>query len=117
MPIKSVRVLLPVVPPGGGVDPAPSIAFNFARVSGPAIPTGGKPFAVWKSCTALSVKLLNAAATGFFGNLTLKAVQDFQTANGLPPVGIAGPLTRAKLNAILGAGSTPPPGGTTEDRK
>jgi hypothetical protein len=38
-------------------------------------------------------------ATGFFGNMTLAAVKQYQTANKIEATGIVGPLTRAALNA------------------
>ncbi|TSC78374.1 MAG: hypothetical protein G01um101429_834, partial [Parcubacteria group bacterium Gr01-1014_29] len=37
-------------------------------------------------------------ATGFFGPATERAVKRFQEKNGIEPVGIVGPITRAKLN-------------------
>ncbi len=41
-------------------------------------------------------------ATGYFGRLTLSAVQDFQYQKNITPVsGFFGPLTRAKANAIV----------------
>ncbi len=43
--------------------------------------------------------------TGYFGSITSKAVKAFQKANGLPPTGFVGPLTRAKINVCV----TPPP--------
>lgn len=39
-----------------------------------------------------------ASPTGYFGSQTLKAVKDFQTANGLVSDGIVGPKTREALN-------------------
>ena len=39
-----------------------------------------------------------ASPTGYFGSQTLKAVKDFQTANGLVSDGIVGPKTREILN-------------------
>jgi uncharacterized repeat protein (TIGR02543 family) len=38
--------------------------------------------------------------TGFYGPLTTEAVKKFQEKNGLPPTGIFGPLTKAKLTEI-----------------
>lgn len=40
-----------------------------------------------------------AAATGYFGPLTLAAVKLYQAAHGVPATGFVGPLTRAALNA------------------
>lgn len=39
-------------------------------------------------------------ATGYFGVLTEKAVTRFQEKNGIDPVGIVGPKTRAQLNKL-----------------
>jgi peptidoglycan hydrolase-like protein with peptidoglycan-binding domain len=41
--------------------------------------------------------------SGYFGPKTLAAVQAYQTAQGLTPAAQVGPMTRAKLNASLGA--------------
>ena len=38
--------------------------------------------------------------TGYFGPITEKAVIDFQKANGIDPIGIVGPKTRAALNSV-----------------
>ncbi len=48
--------------------------------------------------------------TTYFGSLTAKAVQKFQAANDISPVsGYVGPLTRAKLNSLIGNNGTPVP--------
>ena len=40
--------------------------------------------------------------TGYFGNLTKKAVQDFQRASGISPLlGYVGPITRTLLNTLF----------------
>lgn len=51
-------------------------------------------------------------ATGYFGTLTLKAVQQFQKKYGITHAGEAGygsvgPLTRAKLNSLTKQGIAP----------
>jgi LPXTG-site transpeptidase (sortase) family protein len=40
---------------------------------------------------------------GFFGSLTSIALAKYQTSVGLPPVGVFGPLTEAKINSELAA--------------
>lgn len=40
-------------------------------------------------------------ATGYFGNITSKALAQFQKANALEAVGILGPKTRALINSLL----------------
>ncbi len=66
---------------------------------------------------------LTATPTGYFGNLTNAAVKRFQAASSISPVsGLVGPLTRAKLNALIGAGTastatvTPPTATSTLSR-
>ncbi len=41
---------------------------------------------------------LNSEVTGYFGALTEAALQAYQSANGVSPAGVTGPLTRALLN-------------------
>lgn len=41
--------------------------------------------------------------TGYYGNKTVAAVKAFQKANKIDPTGIAGPLTRAKIQETIGA--------------
>jgi len=44
--------------------------------------------------------------TTYFGGLTLAAVKVFQSENGMTPANQVGPMTRARLNAILAGGTT-----------
>jgi peptidoglycan hydrolase-like protein with peptidoglycan-binding domain len=48
----------------------------------------------------LLVKLnfLSVTPTGYFGSLTKRALQYYQTAHSISSVGYAGPATRASLN-------------------
>jgi len=51
------------------------------------------------------------ASTGYFGPITLGAVQAYQRAHGISATGFVGPLTLARLNtstgAVLGASADP----------
>ena len=52
--------------------------------------------------TLINLGLLQQGlATGYFGPLTEAAVEKYQGENGISPIGIVGPLTRAQLNAQL----------------
>lgn len=64
--------------------------------------------------------------TGYYGPLTTAAVRRFQEKYGISPVGRVGPQTLAKLNELMGAGSstavppsapsaTPVPSGSTSE--
>ena len=66
--------------------------------------------AALQSVLAANGYLAPTAATGFFGNLTLKAVQEFQceqaiVCTGADGWGIVGPKTRAALNVLGGGGA------------
>ncbi|MCF7865441.1 MAG: peptidoglycan-binding protein [Candidatus Pacebacteria bacterium] len=59
--------------------------------------------------------------TGYFGQLTKRAVENFQVAYDLPNVGRVGPLTMATLNQVMAAGrgidiSAPQMSGTVVNR-
>ncbi len=55
----------------------------------------------------ISQGFLHTTATGNFLTLTQAAVVDFQKTQGIDPVGIFGPLTRAAANKIVLAQGTP----------
>jgi len=59
------------------------------------------------------VSLTGAGSPGLetttFASKTLAAVRKFQVANGFTPANQVGPLTRAKLTALLGDGTVVPP--------
>ncbi len=49
-----------------------------------------------------------SGATGFFGTITFNAVRNFQAANGISAIGIVGPQTRAKIQALSCGAPIPP---------
>ncbi len=51
---------------------------------------------------------LNVPATGYFGALTKAALANFQSAQGLEPIGLLGPKTRALLNSTPATTSSSP---------
>lgn len=58
---------------------------------------------------------LSGEATGHFGSATKAALQKYQSAHGLDPLGIVGPATRTLLNGggtVLGATTSNPTGPT-----
>lgn len=57
---------------------------------------------------SLQITLEVHPATGYFGPITRAAVVKFQQANGIDPIGIVGPVTRAKLNALVSSPVQPP---------
>ncbi len=54
----------------------------------------------------LSPKYFNQEPTGYFGNVTLRAVQAFQRDNGILAAGYVGPVTRAKIKELSCAGTS-----------
>lgn len=52
--------------------------------------------------------------TGFFGPITSDAVAAFQENNGIRPIGIVGPRTRAKISQMLGATAITATGSSTQ---
>ena len=48
-----------------------------------------------------SAGYLNSESSGYFGSLTLKAVKDYQKANGISAYGYVGPITRASINPAI----------------
>lgn len=67
--------------------------------------TGEDVTALQKRLTSEGV--YSGPITGFFGPMTLTAVQAYQTKVGLPSTGFVGPLTKAKLNVSLTVAVTP----------
>ncbi|MHB8652172.1 MAG: IPT/TIG domain-containing protein [Minisyncoccota bacterium] len=51
---------------------------------------------------------MQVAATGFFGPITLRAVEKFQAAQGVPNTGFVGPLTRAAIARVTCMTNPPP---------
>lgn len=85
---------IPTLPPISTGAPAP--IFHFST----ALSVGSRDAAVTALQNYLIAKKFYAGpVTGYFGALTRKAVQIYQTAHAIQPVGNVGPLTRAYLNA------------------
>ncbi len=53
----------------------------------------------------IALGYLKSTATGYFGPLTHEAVLAFQKANGIDPIGIVGPKTKAALAAASATGT------------
>ncbi|MBI5470066.1 peptidoglycan-binding protein [Candidatus Kaiserbacteria bacterium] len=83
--------------------PALALADTFTR----SLSVGSRgPEVIKLQETLVSLAFLKTNPTGYFGVLTKAAVISFQKANGLPPVGLVGPKTRALLNAQTAQTST-----------
>ena len=52
------------------------------------------------------LNLFSLSPTGYFGSITQTAVENFQSAHGIDPIGLVGPLTRSALNAAETSGGT-----------
>ncbi len=50
---------------------------------------------------------LKVVPNSYFGPGTFTAVKEYQTANGINPTGVVGPVTRASLKAVTCSASTP----------
>lgn len=61
----------------------------------------------------ITLGYLKSTATGYFGPLTHDAVIAFQKANGIDPIGIVGPKTKAALTSALASLSTSAPAPTS----
>lgn len=53
-----------------------------------------------------TLKFLDVEPTGYFGDITSSAVEEFQKSYGLTPDGIAGPKTRTMLDNLTGRNVT-----------
>lgn len=60
---------------------------------------------------------LKAEPNGYFGPGTFAAVKEYQSANGINPTGVVGPVTRESLKVASCALSTPPKTATTTPPK
>ncbi|MEY4440523.1 MAG: hypothetical protein RLY49_149 [Candidatus Parcubacteria bacterium] len=59
-------------------------------------------FLISENTGPAALEVAKVGATGYFGNLTLQAVIEFQKANNIvPALGFVGPLTRAEISKIL----------------
>jgi len=95
-------------------QPAPSVCVTIAHplyYGSTDAPTQGD---VSRLQTFLNSQgLFDHASVGIFGPLTLRAVEQFQSAHGIAAVGVVGPLTRAAIQKVSCGTTTPPPATTT----
>ncbi len=74
---------------------------------------GSRGVDVYKAETYLTnLGYYHGRTDGIFGPLVLQAVKEFQSAHQLVPDGVVGPLTWAKLNAIMSTSHAEEPGST-----
>ena len=90
---------------GGAVVPGTSFASSGCVTLTSSLSKGTSDTATNKSVSQLQDFLhtkgfLAVQPSGYFGTLTFKAVQDFQTSNKLAAVGIVGPLTRSTIQRL-----------------
>lgn len=89
---------------GGGL--ATSTGYQFTRDLGVGS-TGADVVELQKILVAGGYLVMPAGVPmGTYGGLTVAAVRAYQRANGLSPVGVVGPQTRAKLNSRGGSSVT-----------
>ncbi|HEY4518117.1 MAG TPA: peptidoglycan-binding protein [Candidatus Paceibacterota bacterium] len=97
---------------------APTSSSSLVFVSPLALGSKGAEVTALQNILIAQGYLEAGSNSGFFGELTKAAVQKYQTAHGLSPLGNVGPSTRAALNgggtsgAVLGASVTVSAGGT-----
>lgn len=86
---------------------APAFGQSFSAITGGTMTVGsqGANVSALQRLLASNVDIYPAArVTGYYGPLTREAVKQFQLAYDLTPDGIAGPITRAKMNSVIAAG-------------
>ena len=89
---------------GGGSTAGSSYTFNNDLTIGS---TGSDVVALQtKLEEAGFLTMPSGVAKGYFGSLTKSAVASWQASVGLPNTGFFGPMSRAKLNATSGGGTT-----------
>ena len=100
-----------------GVSSASAYTFNTNLSKGMTSPDVKALQQVLNSNASTQVAASGVGSAGYesmyFGALTKTAVMKFQTAHGISPVGIVGPMTRAILNNMGGGTSTTYPAGCT----
>jgi len=66
--------------------------------------TGGEVSQLQQFLASNSLIYPQGIVSGYFGNLTRLAVIQFQVANDIAQVGTVGPITKARINAIMNSG-------------
>jgi hypothetical protein len=90
----------PTITPPTGTTPAPVVLGASTHVFVETLRKGSYSAEVGELQKRLTAEgLYSGPITTFFGPLTEAAVKAYQTKYGIPPTGVVGPLTRAKLNS------------------
>lgn len=86
-----------------GTEPnKPVYTFSNDMKFSPTVSYGNPDIIALQNCLKfLGLFPINTESTGYFGALTKKAVQDFQTKYALNPDGVVGKNTRSKLNELF----------------
>jgi peptidoglycan hydrolase-like protein with peptidoglycan-binding domain len=118
---STTQTILVLAPAGAAVSSTasttvaatPVATVPASNLSGPAFTTslysGMQGTAVTELQTMLSgLGFFSQTPNGYFGPLTVAAVEKFQAAHGLQQLGVVGPATRAALNALLTGSQTTP---------
>ncbi len=101
------------IEPIGIVGPKTRLALE-SSLGVPSVPTGTSSYIftrnLQKGSTGEDVRILqillkregyfDLEPTSYFGTITYNALVAFQKANGIDPIGIVGPKTRALLNSL-----------------
>lgn len=92
------------------VSLAPAFAFADTITSNLAVGSSGSEVTSLQTFLATDSSVYpEGLVTGYYGDLTRAAVVRFQAKYGIDQVGSVGPVTRAKINGLMGGGTSVTP--------